>query len=77
MMDTQNSTLRINTPHSGFPHSNTLSFECGVLSIRHKFGASKYINGMMEISKQEVQLIEMDILKIWRYQDMHSIVKCY
>ena len=40
MLDTQNSTLRIHTPHSGFTHSNTLSFECGALSIRHKSGAS-------------------------------------
>ena len=39
MIDTQNSTLRIHTPHSGFTHSNTLSFECEVLSIRHKSGA--------------------------------------
>ena len=39
MMDTQHSALRILTPHSGFPHSNTLSAECRVLSIRHKSGA--------------------------------------
>ena len=38
MMDNQHSTLTIHTPHSGFPHSNTLSVECGVLSIRHKSG---------------------------------------
>ena len=37
--DTQHSTLRIHTPHSRFPHSNTLSVKCGVLSIRHKSGA--------------------------------------
>ena len=35
MTHTQHSTLRSHTPHSGFPHSNTLRVECGVLSIRH------------------------------------------
>ena len=33
MMDTQHSTLRIHTPHSGFPHSNALSVECWVSVI--------------------------------------------
>ena len=28
MIDTQHYTLRIHTPHSGFPHSDTLSVEC-------------------------------------------------
>ena len=28
VMDTQHSTLRIHTPLSGFPHSNTSSVEC-------------------------------------------------
>ena len=47
MMDTQNSTLRIHTPHSGFPHSNTLSFECRLLSIRHKSGAMAVIQNYL------------------------------
>ena len=34
----------IHTLHSGFPHSNTLSVECGVLSIRHKCGARSVQN---------------------------------
>ena len=60
MMDTQNSTLRIHTPHSGFPHSNTLSFESGVLSIRHKSGARSPCVTDADASKRALQVFTDD-----------------
>ena len=81
MMDTQHSTLRIYTPPSGLPHSNTLNIESGVLSIRHKSGArNRYIgrvspaslyyegfgcNFLWEHNGKGTSLLQVDIVATW------------
>ena len=78
MMDTQHCTLRIHTPHSGFPHSNTLSFECGVLSIRHKSGAWGHITTVPACSSGTLTNVLPQRNAMPQTQDMtpHPVTVC-